>query len=248
MNTDKNDMIKESLPSEQKMDLYWTHRSASYSQLNRRELRSRERHAWEALLFDGVEERRPLHILDIGAGPGFFSILCAGRGHIVTAADMNAEMIKQAEENARAAGADIRFVQVGHTLPFARESFDVIVSRNVTWALPQPEAALRAWGALLRKGGLLRYFDAEWYNYLAETPVSAAEIRLGSYSRANEMEKLALSLPMTYRRRPKWDRAFWQAEGFTVDVRENLNPLVYSREDQEYYRNFPLFMASVSRK
>ena len=142
----------------------------------------------------------------------------------------------------------IRFVQVGHTLPFARESFDVIVSRNVTWALPQPEAALRAWGALLRKGGLLRYFDAEWYNYLAETPVSAAEIRLGSYSRANEMEKLALSLPMTYRRRPKWDRAFWQAEGFTVDVRENLNPLVYSREDQEYYRNFPLFMASVSRK
>ena len=239
---------REILAAEQDMDRYWSHRSESYSEMNRKELQSRQKSVWEQLLFEDVDESRPLHILDIGAGPGFFSILCAGRGHIVTAADMNAEMIKQAEENARAAGADIRFVQVGHTLPFARESFDVIVSRNVTWALPQPEAALRAWGALLRKGGLLRYFDAEWYNYLAETPVSAAEIRLGSYSRANEMEKLALSLPMTYRRRPKWDRAFWQAEGFTVDVRENLNPLVYSREDQEYYRNFPLFMASVSRK
>ena len=239
---------REILAAEQEMDRYWSHRSESYSELNRKELRSRQKNIWEQLLFDGVDESRPLRILDIGAGPGFFSILCAGHGHMVTAADMNAEMLRQARANAAAAGADIEFVQVGHVLPFAPESFDMIVSRNVTWALPKPEETMALWGSLLRRGGLLRYFDAEWYNYLADDPVCAEEMRLHDYSRASEMEKMAFSLPMTFRRRPEWDRQFWQSAGYAFEVREALNSLVYDGEDRERYRRYPLFGVSVRTK
>ena len=244
---EKIDPTREILSAEREMDGYWTHRSESYSQLNRKELQSEQKNVWEALLFEGAEHNRPLRILDVGAGPGFFSILCARRGHLVTAADMNAEMLRQAKENAGAAGVDVTFVQVGHRLPFAPESFDMIVSRNVTWALPEPDETLRVWGSLLRPGGLLRYFDAEWYNYLAEDASRAEELRLHDYSRAGKMERLARSLPMTYRRRPEWDRAFWRAEGYAFEVAENLNPLVFDAEDQERYRNYPLFMVTVRR-
>ena len=246
--SERSDPSREILAQEQEMDRYWTHRSESYGELNRKELRSSRSDAWEALLFDGVDERRPLQILDIGAGPGFFSILCARRGHIVTAADMNGEMLRQAQANAAAAGVSVGFVRVGHTLPFAPESFDMIVSRNVTWALAKPEETMALWGSLLRPGGSLRYFDAEWYNYLAEDAARAEEMRLHDYSRASEMEKLACSLPMTYRRRPAWDRQFWPSAGYAVEIREELNPLVYDREDQARYRSYPLFMATVRRK
>ena len=242
------DSGREILAEEQDMDRYWSHRSESYSEMNRKELQSRQKSAWEQLLFEDVDESRPLQILDIGAGPGFFSILCARRGHTVTAADMNAEMIRQARENAAGEGVSIRFVQVGHTLPFPPESFDMIVSRNVTWALPKPEETLAVWGSLLRPRGLLRYFDAEWYNYLSEDPVRAEQMRLHDYSRADEMEKMAFSLPMTFRRRPAWDRQFWTGAGYAFEVREDLNPLVYDEEDRRRYREYPLFMASVRRK
>ena len=240
--------FREMLSAEEDMDRYWTHRSESYSDTNKKELRSDRKNAWEKLLFGGVDEKRPMRILDIGAGPGFFSILCAKRGHNVTAADMNEEMIRQAKANAAAVGADVEFVQVGHTLPFAPGSFDMIISRNVTWALPQPEETMAIWGSLLRPGGVLRYFDAEWYNYLAEDAARAEEMRLRHYSRASEMEKIALSLPMTYRCRPEWDRQFWQAADYGFEVRENLNPIVYDAEDLEKYRNYPLFMATVRKQ
>ena len=244
---EKKDSGRAMLAAEKAMDRYWTHRSESYSDMNRRELQSEQRTAWETLLFEGVDEARPLRILDIGAGPGFFSILCAKRGHIVTAADMNKEMIRQAKENAAAAGAAVEFVQVDHTLPFAPGSFDMIVSRNVTWALPQPDETMAIWGSLLRTGGMLRYFDAEWYNYLADDSVRPEEMRLRDYSRSSEMEKLAYSLPMTFRRRPEWDRVFWQAAGYGFEVRENLNSLVYDENDMEKYRSFSLFMATVRK-
>ena len=107
-----------------------------------------------------------MNILDIGTGPGFFAIISALRGHRVTAADMSPDMLEKARENAEKTGADINFVQVGRTLPFEDESFDLIISRDVTWTLTEPENQLRHWADKLKKGGTMLYFDAEWYYYL----------------------------------------------------------------------------------
>lgn len=64
------------------MDSYWTHRSESYSRMNLKELESDKRVVWADLIFSGLDESAPLRILDMGCGPGFFSILCALRGTV----------------------------------------------------------------------------------------------------------------------------------------------------------------------
>ena len=49
-----------------------------------------------------------------------------------------------------------------------------------------------------------------------------------SYGKAKSMENLALSLPMTYKNRPVWDREFWRAQnGFECEIYENINQYVY---------------------
>ena len=47
-------------------------------------------------------------------------------------------------------------------LDFADESFDVVISRNLTWTLPHPIDAYQEWMRVLKKGGVLINFDAEY--------------------------------------------------------------------------------------
>ena len=53
-----------------------------------------------------------------------------------------------------------------HSLSFADNSFDAIVTRNLTWNLERPGDAYRDWHRGLRPGGVLLNFDAGWYSYL----------------------------------------------------------------------------------
>ena len=160
---------------------------------------------------------------------------------------MNEKMLERAEENASCCGTKVDFVHICDGIQLPREGFDLLVSRNVTWSLPEPEETLRSWMELVKPGGMLRYFDAAWYGYLAEAPERAEEIRLTDYSQAAGMEKIAHSLPMTYRPRPGWDMGFWRQEGFSSVLREDLNSLVYGAEDALRYRAFPMFMVSVAK-
>lgn len=47
-------------------------------------------------------------------------------------------------------------------LSYAEESFDVVLSRNLTWTLPEPEKAYREWFRVLKPGGWLLNFDADY--------------------------------------------------------------------------------------
>jgi SAM-dependent methyltransferase len=66
--------------------------------MNLKELESDKRVVWADLIFSGLDESAPLRILDMGCGPGFFSILCALRGHCVTGTDLNEKMLERAGE------------------------------------------------------------------------------------------------------------------------------------------------------
>lgn len=51
-------------------------------------------------------------VLDVGGGPGRYSIYLAQQGHKVTMADLSGNMVRQAEENAKRAGITIdRFIK-----------------------------------------------------------------------------------------------------------------------------------------
>lgn len=113
------------------------------------------RAAWLALLERNLP-RRPSAILDVGCGTGSLTLLLAAAGHTVTGIDFSPAMIDVATGKAAASGADVKFLVQDATSPqFPPASVDAIISRQVLWALPDRNAALRNWAALLKPGGCL---------------------------------------------------------------------------------------------
>jgi len=152
---------------------YWTHRAPSYSEVNREELATRQHVVWKQVLTEQISARFPdripeqICILEVGTGPGFFAILLAEAGYRVTAIDLTPSMLDEARRNAGKLCACIDFREMNaQNLAFDDESFDVIVSRNVTWNLPEPDLAYAKWVRVLKPGGMLMNFDANWYHYL----------------------------------------------------------------------------------
>ena len=113
------------------------------------------RSAWLALLESHLPQQ-PATVLDVGCGTGSLALLLAAANHTVTGVDFSPAMIDIARQKAANGGADATFMVQDATTPqFRQSSFDAIVSRQVLWALPDREAALRNWAALLRPGGRL---------------------------------------------------------------------------------------------
>jgi SAM-dependent methyltransferase len=70
---------------------------------------------------------------------------------------------KAATHPARTNVADVVFVQGDAAEPpLVPGSYDVVLSRHVLWALPDPAAALARWTGLLRPGGRLVLVEGRW--------------------------------------------------------------------------------------
>ena len=152
---------------------YWTHRAPGYSGVNQEELATDQKRVWGRTIQERIAARFPgrkpgsIRVLDVGTGPGFFAIILARMGYQVTAVDYTASMLEEARRNAGALADKIDFLQMNaEELMFADHSFDVLVTRNVTWNLHDPEKAYSHWTRVLAPGGLLLNFDANWYRYL----------------------------------------------------------------------------------
>jgi SAM-dependent methyltransferase len=119
------------------------------------------RAAWRELLLPIAGEGS--RIADLGCGTGTLSLLLASAGHSVVGVDFSHRMVRRAGEKAAAAGADIRLV-VGDASdpPLASGAYDVVLSRHVLWAMPDPGAALDKWIGLLAPGGVLALVEGQW--------------------------------------------------------------------------------------
>ena len=80
---------------------YWTDRAEGYSQVNQEELAGDNRTNWRRELESHFPENRTnetYKILDIGTGPGFFSIILAEAGYSVMAVDYTEAMLEEAKK------------------------------------------------------------------------------------------------------------------------------------------------------
>ena len=60
-------------------------------------------------------------------------------------------------------GADVTYeVMDAMELSYADETFDVVITRNLTWTLPDIQKAYKEWHRVLKKGGLLLNYDANY--------------------------------------------------------------------------------------
>ena len=236
---------------------YWTQRAPSYSALNRNELSGDKGGDWLAAMLPYFPEkdRKDMRVLDLGCGPGFFSILLAGNGFFPDAADCTAQMLSEAASNAGALRDRISFHEMDASrLLFEDETFDVIVSRNLTWNLPNPCVCYEDWKRVLKPGGRIIIFDANWYHYLYDEKVRAlydrdrenvalAKIRdFNIGENFDVMERIAGTLPMTGKMRPAWDVAKLTELGYSaVDVDELIGDQVWTAEEKLNYMATPMF-------
>lgn len=147
---------------------YWTSRTIGYSKVNEEELSTDQKKKWLNVITEYFpKEREKIKVLDMGTGPGFFAIILAQAGFDVTAVDCTNSMLERAKVNAGAYKDRITWVlSDAQKTEFEDETFDVVVSRNLTWNLERPELAYKEWLRILKKGGFLLNFDANWYQYL----------------------------------------------------------------------------------
>jgi ubiquinone/menaquinone biosynthesis C-methylase UbiE len=104
-------------------------------------------------------------VLEVGCGPGHLSILLAcDHGMDVTAIDLDPAMIERGHANADRAGhGDARqpsfLVGDVASLPFADESFDLVVSTLSMHHWAEPPAGLREIARVLRPGARALIWD-----------------------------------------------------------------------------------------
>lgn len=235
---------------------YWTNRTSGYSKVNEKELSSEQKEKWLAAItphFPG--ERKNIKILDMGTGPGFFAIILAEAGFQVTAMDCTESMIEQAKVNAGDLKDKITWVlSNAEQTGLESETFDAVVSRNLTWNLKSPEKAYGEWLRILKKGGILLNFDANWYQYLYDDEKRIGyeldrkrveDNRLEDHYTCTDidaMEAIARKLPLSRRLRPQWDMDILKKLSLTkVETDLGIWKRVWSEEEKVNYGSTPMF-------
>ena len=230
------------------IEAYWDERSSDFSRLRLKELAGPCAAAWSEFLTEKIAAGSPLRILDIGTGAGFFAILLARLGHQVTGIDMSGDMLHQAKQNVLAAGCRAEFVKMNaQALNFADDTFDVVISRNLTWTLPDVMAAYRDWQRVLKPGGRLLNFDSDYglmeFTRKDEQKDVHANIRHELVTECNEIKD---ELQISTHRRPQWDAAFLRSLGMQVEVLEDIASRVRVDENMKF-DTLPLFGLIASK-
>ncbi|WP_304065806.1 class I SAM-dependent methyltransferase [Megamonas hypermegale] len=225
---------------------YWSRRSGDFARLRRDELNSYMADLWLEEIRKYLPDK-PCRILDIGTGSGFFAILLGKAGHYVEGIDLTASMIEEAKLLAAKSGVNSVFkVMDAENLLYPDESFDIVLSRNLTWTLPHPRKAYGEWHRVLKKGGMLLNFDADYgkehlVQDLNSLPQNHAHHNINSDLLA-ECDSIKANLDISQLRRPQWDSSVLQQIGFAhVDTDETVGKRIYSQHD-EFYNPTPLFL------
>jgi arsenite methyltransferase len=124
------------------------------------------------------------HVLDIGSGAGFDSILAAQmvgpNGH-VTGVDMTPEMREKARTNAELVGlANVKFVDgLAERVPLPDGSIDVVISNGVINLCPDKLGVYNEINRVLRPGGRVQIADVAVQKPLPDDAVADIDLWTG---------------------------------------------------------------------
>lgn len=223
---------------------YWSKRSDSFQAQRRAELHSSMADRW-LLEIQKYLPQRKLKILDVGCGSGFFTILLGKQGHEVLGTDLTPDMIEKSRELAKEEGVDCKFeIMDAENLDFPDETFDVVISRNLTWTLPDAGHAYEEWCRVLKKGGVLLNFDANYGAYdatdTASLPEQHSHNMLGM-EMLKENEDIKKQLPISSYIRPAWDVETLGKLGVQeISLDLGVGKRIYVEKD-EFYNPVPIF-------
>lgn len=217
---------------------YWSSSSDSYDKVIQTQFRSTKTvNLWKQLLLRGLGHKPRQKVLDVGTGPGFFSILLSQMGHQPTAVDASQGMIERASRNFKDFGYTVP-AYVGDAADLHTElenSYDAVVCRDVVWTLPDPQKAYTEWYRILKPGGTLIVFDGNylykesktvfrrlWYA-LSWTLILFTERRIRQ--RSSQDKSLLSGLPFVNVLRPEADEKALKQAGFrSIAIQRNFIP------------------------
>ena len=206
----------------QRVKDYWTQRSHDFGTVRKNELENEMGQRWLREIEKFLPKGRSLNILDVGTGTGFFAVLLAQQGHRVEGIDLTPAMLEEARILAKQRKLDITFREMdAQNLDYTEDSFDVVISRNLTWTLPDPERAYSEWFRVLKPGGALMNFDAEYASHVRSHSVQNRKVAPDSpYGHVGmtdalqrENDDITLSMDIG-QARPEWDGKVLTRVGF----------------------------------
>ena len=169
-----------------------------------------------------------------------------GCAHDVIGIDLTESMIQKADEIADMLDYNIDFrVMNAQELDFDDEEFDVVISRNLTWTLPDIEQAYKEWYRVLKKDGVLLNFDADYGKVCLEEEMKSLgeehSHNMMDKSMVNECDAIKQELEISKRRRPMWDEEFLKDIGFGACKTDcEISGRVYKIKD-DFYNPTPMF-------
>ncbi len=245
---------------QEEINRLWSDGAFNYNSIIREELHSFRVPAWQDFIQHQIQNRQGLSVLDAGCGPAFFSLILSELGHRVTAIDASVEMLKYAKENRELYNRDFSVLQMDcHQLALEDQSFDLVISRNLTHTLLDQEVVYREWKRILKPNGTVLIFDANWH--LADTDEEVYRESMRRHKEGIERFGSDFSgntffdekqLDMEFKRerhllgnviRPAWDIPILQRAGFDkITIREDITGELWDEKEKLIYGNTPLFM------
>lgn len=226
---------------------YWDKRSKSFAELRQEEIESPMGELWRKELTRNIPSDKKLKILDVGTGAGFFSILLSKMGHEVTGVDFSNEMITEARQLSLKYEVDVDFYTMdAENLAFPDNTFDVVLSRNLTWTLTNPEKAYSQWIRVLKSDGILLNFDAEYskerFSHTAKLlPKEHAHHQIDQ-ELLEECDAINKTLPLGHKSRPEWDIHALKMLGCNeITVDKTISKRIYA-EINSFYNPTPMFL------
>lgn len=227
---------------------YWTERAVDFMKLRQEELHSPKYALWKDEISKHLpKENKTLKILDIGCGAGFFSILLAHLGHDLTGIDLTPKMISESKALAQLENCKAHFlIMDAENLSFQDNTFDMIISRNVTWNLPHPHRAYEEWLRVLKPGGILLNYDAEHArNHHAYTYTTHSAHENISPTLMDKCHSIYHMLEISGFNRPEWDRNIVEQLPITTcTIDKTVGDRIYKDEDQ-FYITAPMFCIKI---
>lgn len=224
-----------------KIAAYWDLRADGYSDSVHRELNSENSNTFKDYLHKAMPQGKAIKCLDMGCGPGFFTLLLLSDGHDVISADYSEEMLERTRRNCMEAGYEATTVRAdAQALPFADSCFDFVCSRNLVWNLEDPIKAYSEWFRVLKHGGRMFIFDGNHYlhyyneDYMKAKAFAQSSKPMNSHDTAGvdptPINTIAKDLPLSSVQRPDWDADILPKIGFT-DI--HIETLTQTYKDQD---------------
>lgn len=252
------------LKTQEEINAHWSEGAENYSDIIDKELHSFRTERWEKKILENAPSKAKLKVLDIGCGPGFFSILLSKAGHDVTGIDGSDAMLDEAVRKAEIYEVSPRFYRMdAHNLKFASETFDLIISRNVTHTLQDHRKAYKEWMRVLKPGGILLIFDANWHlvkidPFLRNDSQKRYEDCIKKYGdafdcktknkearRKSDMEGIHV---LGDKRRPDWDMGLLAGIGYiNIFTERNIIEEMWDEKEILLYGNTPMFMIRAEK-